>query len=135
MTNTPASPSNINQGAGAQASNLVNDLKAKGQDIKDSAREMATNVAHKAESATTSVGDSLRSAADGLREHAPQGGMIGRASGALADSLDSGGRYLQEEGLRGLGDDMTNVIRRYPLPSLLVGIGLGFLIARATTRS
>jgi hypothetical protein len=46
--------------------------------------------------------------------------------------LDSGGAYLQEHDLRGMADDMTNLIRRYPIQSLLVGIGVGFLLAKAT---
>jgi len=31
-----------------------------------------------------------------------------------------------------MGDDITNMIRRNPIPALLVGIGIGFLLARAT---
>jgi ElaB/YqjD/DUF883 family membrane-anchored ribosome-binding protein len=27
-------------------------------------------------------------------------------------------------------DDVTNVVRRHPLPAVLVGIGIGFLIGR-----
>jgi hypothetical protein len=49
----------------------------------------------------------------------------------MADTLERGGRYLEEEGLRGIGQDLTNVIRRNPIPALLLGIGIGFLIARS----
>jgi hypothetical protein len=134
MTNTPASTPHINTGTESQPSDIGSELKAKGQQLKDSARDMASKVADKAEDATTSVGSGMRSMAEGLRERAPQGGMIGRASEAVADTLESAGRHLEEGGLSGLGNDMTNLVRRYPLPSLLVGIGLGFLLARATTR-
>ena len=34
--------------------------------------------------------------------------------------------------LSGIGEDLTGMIRRNPVPALLIGIGLGFLIARAT---
>ena len=57
--------------------------------------------------------------------------MFGSASSSLAHSLESGGRYLQEEGLKGIADDMTNLIRRNPIPALFVGIGIGFLLARS----
>jgi len=30
---------------------------------------------------------------------------------------------------------MTNLIRRNPLPAMLVGVGLGYILARATARS
>ena len=44
------------------------------------------------------------------------------------------GRYLQEEGLKGIAEDVTNLIRRNPIPALLAGVGVGFLIGRITTR-
>jgi len=49
--------------------------------------------------------------------------------------LESTGRYLQEEGLKGVAEDMTNLIRRNPLPAMFLGIGLGFILARAISRS
>ena len=58
--------------------------------------------------------------------------MLGSAASAVADTLESSGRYLEESGLSGIGEDLTSMIRRNPVPALLVGIGLGFLIARAT---
>jgi hypothetical protein len=51
----------------------------------------------------------------------------------VAGALESSGRYLEEQGLSGIGEDLTNLIRRNPLPAILLGIGLGFLLARATT--
>jgi hypothetical protein len=56
---------------------------------------------------------------------------MGTASSAVADTLDRGGRYLQEEGLQGLGEDLTTLIRRNPIPAVLVGIAVGYLIARS----
>jgi hypothetical protein len=49
----------------------------------------------------------------------------------VADTLETGGRYLQEHGLSGIGDDFSNLIRRNPIPAVLVGIGVGFLLARS----
>jgi hypothetical protein len=77
----------------------------------------------------------MSSLAGSVRENMPHEGMMGTASNYVADALESGGRYLQEEGFRGMADDMTNLIRRNPIPALLVGIGLGYLIARSTSRS
>jgi len=48
----------------------------------------------------------------------------------VAQTLESSGRYLQEQGLEGIGEDLSAVIRRHPLPSVLVGICLGFCMAR-----
>jgi hypothetical protein len=74
----------------------------------------------------------MKSLAGTIREKAPHGGFVGQASSTVAETLERGGRYLEEQGLSGIGDDLTNLIRRNPIPALLVGIGVGFLLARAT---
>jgi hypothetical protein len=58
--------------------------------------------------------------------------VLGSASSAVASTLESSGRYLQEHGLSGVGEDLTNMIRKNPVPALLMAVGIGFLIARAT---
>jgi hypothetical protein len=95
------------------------------------ASDMASNVGHRVEDATSTVGSGMRNLAGTLRENLPHEGMMGSASSAVADTLERGGRYLEEEGLSGLGEDLTSLIRRNPIPALLVGIGVGFLIARS----
>jgi len=99
--------------------------------VGQSASDLASNVGQKAEDATSSVGGSMRSLAGTLRENMPHEGMLGSASSAVAETLDRGGRYLQEEGLQGVGEDLSNLIRRNPIPAVLIGIGVGFLIARS----
>jgi len=69
-----------------------------------------------------------------LRQQAPRSGMMGSAAGAVADRLESGGRYLQEHGVGEITDDLAGVIRRNPLPSLGLAFGVGFLIGMAFTR-
>lgn len=114
------------------ASNLGDKAKDAASTVSQKAEDLASNVGHKAEDATTAVGDSMKNLASSIREKAPQGGFVGSASSTVADTLESGGRYLQEEGLSGIADDLTNLIKRNPIPALLVGIGLGYMIARAT---
>jgi hypothetical protein len=98
------------------------------------AEDAAAYVGHKAVDTTSAVGGGLKSLGNTIRENTPHSGMVGEASSAVADTLESTGRYLQEEGLKGITEDVTNLIRRNPIPALLVGVGVGFLIARATTR-
>jgi len=77
----------------------------------------------------------MQSLAGTLRENLPQSGVLGSASSTLASGLENTGRYLQQEGIKGMAEDVTNMIRRNPLPAMLIGISLGFILARATTRS
>jgi len=67
-----------------------------------------------------------------IREKAGREGFMGQAGAAVADTLESGGRYLEEHDLGDMGQEITSMIRRNPIPALLVGIGIGFLLARAT---
>ena len=97
----------------------------------DRAKDACSTVADSAEHATSSVGGSLQSLGHQVREHGPHGGTMGDASSAVAKGLESTGRYLQEEGLSGMADDLTNVIKRNPIPAMLIGVGIGFLLARA----
>jgi hypothetical protein len=135
---------------GSQAANLGDKASDKAKDIaadagskaKDAAStvvqkvgDAASFVGKKADDATSAVGSGMKSLGGTIRENTPDKGMIGAATGAVADSLESGGRYLQDHGLSGIGADVTNLIRRNPIPAVLIGIGVGFLVARATTRS
>jgi hypothetical protein len=101
-------------------------------DVGHRASDMATTVGHKAEDATAAVGSGMKSLAGTIRENVPDSGVLGSAGSSLASSLESGGRYLQEEGLQGVANDLTNLIRRNPIPALFVGIGIGYLLARST---
>jgi uncharacterized protein YjbJ (UPF0337 family) len=56
------------------------------------------------------------------------------AATAVADRVESAGAYLQEQGVANMTADLTALIRRYPLPSLLLGVGLGYLLARRQER-
>jgi ElaB/YqjD/DUF883 family membrane-anchored ribosome-binding protein len=60
--------------------------------------------------------------------------MLGSAAGYTASGLERTGRYIEEQGVSGMMDDLTDVIRRNPVPAVLIGLGVGFLIGRALRR-
>jgi len=124
---------NLGEYARDLAGEGVNKAKDLGTTATQKVGEAASYVGKKADDATCAVGAGIKSMAQTIRETAPDKGMMGAATSAVANTLEQGGRYLQEQGLSGLGSDMTNVIRRNPIPSVLVSFGLGFLIARFLT--
>src|SRR5262249_28229942 len=124
--------SGITDKAKEMASNVADKARDVGSTVSQRAEDMASNLGQKAQEATSSLASGMKSLAGTVRENLPHEGMMGKASSAVADSLESGSRYLQEEGLSGIAEDLTNLIRRNPIPALLVGIGIGFLLARAT---
>jgi hypothetical protein len=113
------------------ASSAAQRAKDFASSASQTASDAASQVGHKAEDATTAVGSGIRSLAGTLRENMPHEGMLGSASSAVADSLDRSGRYIEEEGLSGIASDVTDLVRRYPIPALFVGLGIGYLIARS----
>ena len=49
----------------------------------------------------------------------------------LETEIQADGRRLSKTNFEGWAD-LTDMIRRNPIPALLIGIGVGFLISRAT---
>jgi ElaB/YqjD/DUF883 family membrane-anchored ribosome-binding protein len=92
-----------------------------------------TNAAgKKAEEWTASAGSKVESLADTIRDKGPSGqGMLGRANEAVASTVERTGEYLQDKNLHGMMNDMTDLIKRNPLPALFVGLGVGYLLGRA----
>jgi hypothetical protein len=82
----------------------------------------------------SAVGEKIGSIADTIREKAPHEGAVGTAAATVADKLDAAGSYLQQKNLDHIMGDLSSVIRRYPIPSLLIGLGIGYLLAQGTRR-
>lgn len=95
------------------------------------AEDAASYVGQKTGEASAAVGSGLRSLGDTVRSSGPEGGVAASASAAVADTLESSGRYLQEEGLNDMVEDITRLIRRYPIPALVIGAVAGYLTGKA----
>jgi len=130
-----------NQGSNMadQAKNVAENVGKQAKQAVDYARDKAGQageyVRDRAESATSATGKGMETLAGTIRDRGPQAGILGQASSTVADTLDRTGRYLQDQGLSGMAGDLTNLIRSHPLPAVLLGIGLGFMLARLTTSS
>jgi uncharacterized protein YjbJ (UPF0337 family) len=93
------------------------------------AREFGATAAKKANEAAPVIGGKMKSLASVIREKAPRAGKIGTTATKVAGGLESASDYLQEKKFDHLGEDFRGLVRRYPLQSLLIGLGLGFLLA------
>ena len=74
--------------------------------------------------AATAVTDGLESAE----------GVLSTAATAVTDGLGSARSYLHEKDVGEMASDLTALIRRYPVQALLIGAGLGYVLARLTKR-
>ena len=50
---------------------------------------------------------------------------------AVADTVKGTGGYLQAKGVDPIMGDVTGLIRRYPIPAVLIGLGIGLLVGRS----
>jgi uncharacterized protein YjbJ (UPF0337 family) len=93
------------------------------------AREFGETAVKKANEAAPVIGEKMKSLANVIREKSPHEGKTGTAASKVAGGLESASRYLHEKKFDHLGEDFRGLVRRYPLRSILIGLGLGFLLA------
>jgi len=91
----------------------------------------ASNIGQRADDAAGSVGTGMKSVADTIRNQGPHEGMLGNATRTVAGAIDQTGKYLEEKHLSGMADDVAAVIKSHPIPAVLIGLGVGFLLGRA----
>jgi uncharacterized protein YjbJ (UPF0337 family) len=102
------------------------------ENVTTKAEELSSTAVNKANEAATVVGEKLESLANVIREKAPQEGAVATAATSVVDGLESASSYLREKKFEHLAKDVTQLVRTYPVQSLLIGIGVGFWLARRT---
>jgi hypothetical protein len=55
----------------------------------------------------------------------------GHVAAAVTETVERAGASLQETSLDQLTGDVVALVRRYPVASVLIGLGVGFLLARS----
>jgi len=112
--------------------------------------ETARNIAGQAGQAATSamsglkdqagnagaaVASGMSNLAGTIREHVPGQGMLGSVGSTVADSLESSGQYLSEHGLGDIASDVSTLVRRNPIPAMLICVGIGFCLGSLMSSS
>lgn len=127
------------------ASSAVPKVQDVASEVSHKAQDWAANVANKAQETASAavdktnggiaaVGQQLNALGGTLRDAVPPHGAIGSAATKVADQLQVGGRYLEGHGLQDMGTDFTSLVRHYPIPSVLVGFGIGCLLGMTFLR-
>ncbi len=88
-------------------------------------------VGAQADRAVSAAGGGLQSLADTARKNLPHEGMMGTASKMVADGLEAGGKYIEDKSLSGMTEDLGTLIKNHPIPAVLIGLGVGYLLGRA----
>ncbi|HSK29046.1 MAG TPA: CsbD family protein [Candidatus Limnocylindria bacterium] len=57
-------------------------------------------------------------------------GKANEAASAVRSGVEKASSYFQEKTLDSMGSDITALVRKYPIQSVLIGIGVGIWLAR-----
>ncbi|HNP71283.1 MAG TPA: hypothetical protein PLO33_06565 [Kouleothrix sp.] len=120
--------------AADKAQNLASTVQDKAQQVSDKAQDIGQQAVERADAATTTVGEKMTDVAQTIRDKAPATGTVANVADTAADTLERAGSYLQQQDLADMRADLEGIIRRHPIESLLVGLGVGYLLARSTRR-
>jgi hypothetical protein len=99
--------------------------------VADRARDMAGNVADKARDVAGTVAETARDWASGAVGAVAESDVVNKAGEYASEAWETGSKYFQEHNFKDMAEDVAGVIRRNPIPAMLVGIGLGFILARS----
>ena len=79
------------------------------------------------------IGETVYAAAHGIaaRLTEPAGATAARA---VADTAKGVGGSQQTTGMDRITGDVTGLIRRYPVPAILIGLGIGLLVGRSLAK-
>jgi len=134
--------SSVNQNEGQERTEgatggVASDLKKKVQDtvsnLTSQASSVASTAATKASETMSRVGEKVSTMAGSLRDRVTEG-PLGDAAGAVSSQWEAGREYLREHDLADLGQEVTRLVRRHPMPAILAVFGLGVLLGRALRR-
>jgi hypothetical protein len=114
-------------------------------DVKDRISDMASKVKDKAGQVVDIVSETLghqrENAAEGLdraassihdrAESVPGGPKVVKMTHSIADGMESTASYLRDHDFKKMGKEIMDVCRRYPTPSLVAALAVGFLIGRS----
>jgi len=93
---------------------------------KQTAQHAATSTIEQAKDFAGDVSRRAGEAVSNIKDRA--GDMASDVGRKVTETYEAGRDYVREHGLSGLADDATHLIKRNPIPSVLIGFGLGFLL-------
>ncbi|MBS0204109.1 MAG: hypothetical protein JSS49_14480 [Planctomycetes bacterium] len=94
------------------------------------ASHAASGVGRKADDLAATAGTRLQGLGDRLSQNAPQSGVLGSTSQAVVNGVKAGGKYIEDSKLTGMTEDLVELVRRNPIPAVLIAIGLGWFVGR-----
>lgn len=117
-----------------KASELRERMAGVASEVTDKAEDIVASASEKVDGAISSLGDKLSDAGATIWENTPADGVLAKPLGDVAAGIESGGEYLRSHGVGDIASDVTEMVRKHPVPALAIGISFGLLLAAALRR-
>ena len=89
------------------------------------ASQAACGVGREADDLTANAGACIEGLGERLSKNVPHSGPFGNASQSVAGAVKESGEYLQGAKMSGMTEDIARLIRRNPIPTVLIALGIG----------
>lgn len=113
-----------------KAGQAKDQASAKADQAKAQASEKADAGIDQAASGVDKLADTIRDKAESSGDEGAMGAITGQAT-MVADKLDQASGYLREKDSEELISDLESLVRRKPMESVAVAVGVGFILSKA----
>jgi ElaB/YqjD/DUF883 family membrane-anchored ribosome-binding protein len=114
------------------AARMKEQISEKAADVKDKVTDLSRRTADKVDEGRESAAGALDKTASSL--HAG-GDQLSGVAHSVADKMQATADYVRRTDVRGMAEDIQDLMRRYPGQSLAAAAILGFLVARGMSRN
>jgi hypothetical protein len=140
--NNPTSDAPYGQPEGGAGTAARMKLSEKAAEVKEKAADFGRRTVESIDGSRETTAGALDQTAAKLHSHVDQlSGAAHKAADRIsgvahgtADKLQAAADYIRETDLKAMREDIKDVVKRYPGPSLVVAAVLGFLVARSLRR-
>jgi hypothetical protein len=138
----PTSDTPYAQPEGGSATAARMKLSEKAAEVKEKATDFGRKAVNNLDESRKSTAGALDQTAAKLHSGGDQlsgvahtaADQISGAAHATADKLQAAADYIRATDLRGMGEDLKGIVKRYPGPALAAAAVLGFIVARGFRR-
>jgi TolA-binding protein len=118
-------------GSGA-AARMKEQVSEKATDVKGKVADFGRKTAETIDSTRESAAGALDQTASSLHS---AGDKVSGAAHSTAENIQAGADYVRRTDLKGMAEDLQDLVKRYPGQSLVAAAILGFLVARGLRSS
>ena len=140
--NNPTSETPYGQPEGGPGTAARMKLSEKAAEVKEKAADLGRKTVDNIDESRKSTAGALDQAAAKLHSGGDQlsgvahtaADQISGVAHGTADKLQAAADYIRETNLKGMGEDLKDIVKRYPGPALAAAAVLGFIVARGFRR-